>query len=75
MNSLPEIADNVYSQTRVMPTRSVSRPVRKTEARVTQEERSSATAEAERTRNARVVVQTVDVRIVEYALSAGDSHP
>jgi quercetin dioxygenase-like cupin family protein len=75
MNSLPEIADNVYSQTRVMPTRSVSRPVRKTEARVTQEERSSATAEAERTRNARVVVQTADVRIVEYALSAGDSHP
>ena len=40
-----------------------------------QEERSSAPAAGERKGNPKVVVQTTDVRIVEYALSTGDSHP
>lgn len=45
------------------------------EERAMQEQRSVATAVPEAARNARVVVQTADVRIVEYALKPGDSHP
>ena len=40
-----------------------------------QEPRDAATANPEVTRNAKVVVQTADVRIVEYALRRGDTHP
>ncbi len=40
-----------------------------------QEPRHAAAADPEVKRNAKVVVQTADVRIVEYALRRGDSHP
>lgn len=40
-----------------------------------QEQRDAATATAKVTRHAKVVVQTADVRIVEYTLEPGDSHP
>ncbi len=40
-----------------------------------QDQRHAATAVPEMTRNVKIVVQTADVRIVEYTLQAGDSHP
>ncbi len=40
-----------------------------------QEPRNAATADPEVKRNAKVVVQTADVRIVEYVLGPGDGHP
>lgn len=40
-----------------------------------QEPRNAATADPEAKRNAKVVVQTADVRIVEYVLGPGDGHP
>jgi quercetin dioxygenase-like cupin family protein len=40
-----------------------------------QERRDAAAAVGDVTRNPKVVVQTADVRIVEYRLKPGDSHP
>jgi quercetin dioxygenase-like cupin family protein len=40
-----------------------------------QERQDAATAVRDVTRNPKVVVQTADVRIVEYTLKPGDSHP
>lgn len=40
-----------------------------------QAQRSAATATADIQHTAQVVVQTADVRIVEYTLRRGDSHP
>ncbi len=40
-----------------------------------QEPRDTATAGPEAARNPKLVVQTADVRIVEYTLKRGDSHP
>ncbi len=40
-----------------------------------QEPRSATTANADVRRNANVVVQTADIRIVEYVLQPGDRHP
>jgi quercetin dioxygenase-like cupin family protein len=40
-----------------------------------QEQQHAATAAPEAKRNAKLIVQTEDVRIVEYALKPGDSHP
>ncbi len=39
------------------------------------EQRNAATAAAEAAHRAKVVVQTADVRIVEYALKPGDANP
>jgi quercetin dioxygenase-like cupin family protein len=40
-----------------------------------QEQRSAVIAAAEATRDPKVLVQTADVRIVEYTLKPGDGHP
>jgi quercetin dioxygenase-like cupin family protein len=40
-----------------------------------QEPRDAAPATRDMTRNPKVIVQTADVRIVEYTLKPGDSHP
>jgi len=40
-----------------------------------QQQRQDATAASEAKRGAKVVVQTADVRIVEYTLEPGDGHP
>ncbi|HUC64347.1 MAG TPA: cupin domain-containing protein [Stellaceae bacterium] len=40
-----------------------------------QEPRDAAPATHDKTRNPKILVQTADVRIVEYTLKPGDSHP
>jgi quercetin dioxygenase-like cupin family protein len=40
-----------------------------------QEPRDAASATRDKPRNPKVIVQTADVRIVEYRLKPGDSHP
>jgi quercetin dioxygenase-like cupin family protein len=40
-----------------------------------QDQQEAATAAPEVRRNAKLIVQTADVRIVEYTMKPGDSHP
>jgi quercetin dioxygenase-like cupin family protein len=40
-----------------------------------QDQRHAATTTPEATRSPKVIVQTADVRVVEYTMQPGDSHP